>query len=412
VATASVLTVRLSLFICRLLLRFFTAYPRLTPNLKGAAITTICIDCRYIGPQPSGIGELVQGLIDHLPALAPDIHFRLLRNPLHRAPLSGADNVSEHDVRAGANSPSSMWFLPRLAPLDGCDLFHSPSNILPARIPCKSVTTIHDIMWLTNPDWCDGTPFPPIKRRFFAYGIERALKHSSHIACVSEATRSAIAEYAPQVKPRLSVTFSGVAERFSPAARDESVLARLGIENGKRFILVVGQFAPYKNHEGALKAFAEALGDDEETVLVLVQRRGPSAEPLEALARKLGIASQLRFTGPIDEADLIQLYSQAEILLHPSLCEGFGNPVAEAMACGCPVITSNISAMPEVTGTAARLIDPQVTQTIANALTELWHDKAERASLRGAGLARAKQLRWVDFAKANLAIYRAQLDLK
>ncbi len=303
-----------------------------------------------------------------------------------------------------------MWALPELAPLHGCELFHSPSNILPARIPAPGITTIHDIMWLTNPEWCDATPYGPLKRWFFQHGIRRALEQSRHIACVSEATRTEILEHFPQLEQRLSVTRSGMADRFARAAPAPEALKRLGIEPGARFVLVVGQFAPYKNHEGALAAFAEALGGDDRARLVLVQRRGPDAAPLEALGKRLGIGSQLRFTGPVSEADLIQLYSQAEMLLHPSLCEGFGNPIVEAMACGCPVITSDCSAMPEVAGGAARLVDPRATGEIAEAIGEVWHDETARGAMREAGLARAKALNWKDFAKANLAIYRAQLE--
>ena len=105
----------------------------------------------------------------------------------------------------------------------------------------------------------------------------------------------------------------------------------------------------------------------------------------------------------------MQLYSSASVLLHPSLCEGFGIPVAEAMACGCPVITSNLSAMPEVAGGAARLVDPRDIADIARALRDVCGSTETSEKLRKAGLARARELRWEDFAKANVDLYRATL---
>lgn len=351
----------------------------------------------------------MQALVDHAPALAPDIDFHLLRSPARIEPLSRAANITEAEVRVGANSPAGMWLLPEFADMAHCDLFHAPSNILPARLSMKTLTTVHDVMWLTHPHWCDATALAPVKRRFFAHGIRRALSRSNRIATVSEATRDAILQLDPSLEPRVKVTRSGVSQRFKPEERDERALARLGLGPDDRFALVVGQFAPYKNHEAALRAFADALGDADDARLVLVQRQGPSASPLERLADELGIAGKVVFTGGISLEDLIQLYSAARLLVHPSLCEGFGNPLAEAMACGCPVVTSNLSAMPEVTGAAARLVDPRDVASISKGIEEVWHNEDLLGRMREAGLERTSQLGWREFAQANVDIYRELL---
>ena len=362
---------------------------------------------------------MVQGLIDHVPSLGPDLHFRLLKNPQAAQPLSTASNVTETIVRAGANSPASMWFLPELTPLSGSDMFHGMANILPARLPMPSVTTVHDIMWLTNPDWCDASAYGQVKRRFYGHGVRRALAKSDQIAVVSEATREAILAHDSSCADRLTVTRSGVSQRFKPTDHARQVRSRLGLPETAQFALIVGQCAPYKNHEGAIAAFARAFAGQREKVLVIVQRqgvqrqgaqrRGAQGHALEELARKLGVADQIRFTGPVDEGLLLQLYSAAKFLLHPSFCEGFGNPIAEAMACGCPVITSNRSAMPEVAGGAAMLVDPTCESSIAGAMTDLWHDDSLAGTMQCAGIKRASELRWADFARANIAIYRRVL---
>ena len=342
--------------------------------------------------------------------------------------LSNAPNVHEHCVGAGPNSPLSMWVLPEIAPLTGCDVFHATANILPARLPMKTVTSVHDIMWLDHPQWCDTSLAAPLKRAFYAHGIRRALSHSDRIAAISRATADAILAHHPESAERLSVTLPGVSDRFKPAPRDPAQMVRLGLDDGATYGLVVGQNAPYKNHEGALRGFALARemarnareglsqaapdGAVDTAKLVFVHRQGQGPAELRALAHELGIDDAVIFTGPLDEAGLIQLYCGAHVLLHPSWCEGFGNPVAEAMACGCPVITSARSAMPEVAGGAALLVDPADCAHIARALCSVWADPAQRDAMSQAGIARAKTLKWADFAAANIAIYRALIASK
>ncbi|MDJ0979108.1 MAG: glycosyltransferase family 1 protein [Erythrobacter sp.] len=346
------------------------------------------------------------------PALAPDLDFLLLKNPHAPEGFEAAENVTEHVVTIGSNNPLSMWFLPRFAPLERCDVFHATANTLPAGLSVKTVVTLHDLMWLDHPEWCDQTPYAALKRWYFGQGIRRSLAHADRIAAISQATRRAVLARQPTLAKRCHVTLSGVGERFKPAPHDEATLARYRLAGSAPFALVVGQFAPYKNHEGALRGFARAVEGCDALIgakLVLVQRQGPSRAKLESLARSLGLAERLVFTGPVSEDDLIQLYSRARALIHPSFCEGFGNPVAEAMACGCPVITSDRSAMPEVAGNAALLIDPGDPVALARAIRTVWKAESARHRMRRAGLERAQELSWIDFARSNIAIYRELL---
>ncbi|MBI1404415.1 MAG: glycosyltransferase [Porphyrobacter sp.] len=365
----------------------------------------MALDCRYLGPRPSGIGACVAALVRHLPALAPGWHFTFLRNPLCKEPLSEADNVRDIAVRSPANGPVTLLHLPLAANLRGIDLFHAPANILPGGLAMPAITTVHDVMWLTHPRWCNPRPWGLVERRFYGHGIRRALARSAMIATVSEASRAEILRIVPAAADRMVVTRSGVSEDFRPAARNAAALARLGIRDGRRYVLVVGQGAPYKNHEGALRAFALAFAGEADIDLVLVRRRGDTGPALQKLAGTLGIAGRVHFLPAVERAELVQLYSQATALLHPSFLEGFGNPLAEAMACGCPVVTSNVSAMPEVTAGAALLADPQDPGAIAAALKRVADDPVLAAELRDKGLKRAAELDWRAFAEANLALY-------
>src|SRR6218665_395534 len=165
-------------------------------------MAVICVDCRYVGGSPSGIGEMVRGLIDHAPALMPDVGFMLLRHPDAVAPLNPASNVREVVVPYSPNGPASMWLLPRLVDLSAVDLFHAPSNILPAGLTMPCVTTIHDMMWLTNPEWCKQHAFKWLDRAFYAHGMRRAIRRSAAIATVSGATRDAVVAWEPNLVDR------------------------------------------------------------------------------------------------------------------------------------------------------------------------------------------------------------------
>jgi len=208
---------------------------------------------------------------------------------------------------------------------------------------------------------------------------------------------------------RSFVTLSGVSPDFRPRPVEPD-WASLGLAPGRRYVLTVGQYAPYKNHEGALEGFAQAFSDRPDLDLVFVQRQGAGQDLLAERAHQLGLAERVRFLRALDRDTLVALYSHAAALVHPSFHEGFGNPLAEAMACGCPVVTSRLSAMPEVTGGAALVVDPADAGAIGEALRRIVDDPSVAAEMRERALARALSLRWEDFAAANLAIYRRVLS--
>lgn len=367
---------------------------------------TVCIDCRYIHARPSGIGEFVAQLISFVPSMAPELSFLFLRNSERKTKLSDSENVTEISVKAPANGPATMWRLSQIVELKGVDVFHAPSNILPSRLAMKTITTVHDIMWLVRPELCNPKLYGRLERLFYQNGIRRALRQSDHITSVSDATRDAILKLDPSISDRVTTARSGVSQRFRYSPLDRRSRETLGITPGKRYVLTVGQSAPYKNHTKAIAAFAMAFGTSPEFDLFLVQRRGSQTKDLERIARKFGVSERIHFTGPIDEELLIKLYSDAVVLLHPSLCEGFGNPIAEAMACGTPIITSDLSAMPEVTGNAALLVNPNDVEGLAKALQEVAFDEGRARSLEKASLERARALSWRECARQHVEIYK------
>jgi glycosyltransferase involved in cell wall biosynthesis len=376
----------------------------------------VAIDARYVRDRPSGIGSYVQGLLEHVPRLAPDLEIVVLKHPTAPTPIVDAPNVREVVVPWDPTGPVTMWLLPAAVDLRGLDLFHAPFNLAPFGIRAPLVSTIHDTMWLANPHLCQRPgPWGHIESRFWSHGMRRALARSERIFTPSQASADAIAEYDPSAKDRTRVTLLGIDPFYRPAQGpaddDHARRAReRWVPGADRYVIAVGQFAGYKNHEAIVRAFDLAFRGEPRTHLLLVQRLGRHSR-LVPIIRARGLAERVHFAKGVSFEDLRALLWGALGLAQPSFIEGFGLPVGEALASGCPVVTSDRSAMPEVTAGAGLHVDPHDDRAIADALAKLGRDEALRLDLRARGLARARQLTQEANARATLAVYREVLGL-
>lgn len=371
----------------------------------------IAIDARYVRERPSGIGAMVDALVRMVPRLMPDQKFLLLRHPLARNRLSDQPNVREITVQAEANGPTSMWMLPRLIDLSRVRLFHSPFNTLPAGLGMKTVTTIHDLMWLQQPELCRSRGlWGHVETAFYAHGLRRALHRSDRLIAISHATLAAIGRADRRAAARTTVVQHGIDPAFgasqtqSDAAACDRVRGRYA-PGASRYVMAVGRSAPYKNHRKVVEAFVLALGDDPGAHLVLVQRLGTEAQELVGLARAAGAADRVHVHPAIDQTDLIALYRGALCLCQPSIVEGWGMPAAEAMGCGCPVVASDCDALREVLGPAAQYVDARSTISIAGGLRKMASDPEARARLIKTGLTRAAEFRWAETARGTVQVY-------
>lgn len=380
----------------------------------------ICIDCRYIRERPSGIAPLVQALVDYLPGLAQDYRFLLMRHPKAQVPLSGAPNVEEQVVVEEANGLSTLLFPHRIVDLSGVSLFHNTFNLLPLRLKLPTVVTLCDIMWMTHPEWaCQpwwwGRVWGRVESQFYGMGIRNTLRNATRIAAISQATKDEVGTVDRAAEARTRITLLGVSEVFRPLEEPERsrVIAEARsrrLPGASSYVLTVGQFAGYKNHARVVQAFARAFADRPEVHLGLVQRLGPGEKVLRPMAHRLGIGDRVHFLPTVSVEELVVLMNGALALCHPSLYEGYGNPPVEALGCGCPVVTSNCSSMPEVSANAAVFVDPESVDSIADGLRRVAGEPGLAESLRRKGLVRAKELSWRAFAQANLDIYREILD--
>ncbi len=365
----------------------------------------MAIDCRYVRERPSGIGTYVQALASLVPPRATDTEFQLWRHRRAPARLSRAPNVIELRVSPEPNTLRTILYARAYAPLEHLDLFHGPHNLLPIGLTCPTVVTVHDTLWLEAPHLVDRRWRRLLKQLFMPRAMAFAIGRATRILTPSTATADAVGSIAPSSRPRLRVVPHGVDAAFTPATDSEAARAEASalIGSDETYLLVIGQNAPRKGHDVALRAFAQAAPAG--VSLVFVQRQhGPAG--LERLARELDVSSRVRWLPAMPQEQVAVLLRSSLALLQPSEHEGFGLPVLEAMACGCPVIASGIPALAEVLGGAGMLVPPSDVRALAAAIRSLAGEPSKRVDMRLLGLERARQFTWERCAAETLAVYR------
>ncbi len=286
------------------------------------------------------------------------------------------------------------------------DLFHATEHLLPRLSSVRTVFTLHDLIFLFHPE-----THKPLNRWFLTLMMPRFLRAADAVIAVSECTRrDAVRAYGiPEEK--ITVIYEGVSPRFRPASPEAIQAVRAKYRLPERFILYVGTIEPRKNLTALLEAYAalQSRNTQHAARLVIVGKKGWLYEGFFRRLRELGLEERVYFTGYVPDEDLPALYSAADLFVFPSLYEGFGLPVLEAMACGVPVVCSNTSSLPEVAGDAALLADPTDIRALAAAMERALTDEALRASLRARGLERARQFTWEEAAKRTVEVYHQVL---
>ena len=246
----------------------------------------------------------------------------------------------------------------------------------------------------------------PLTLAYRRFNYPRSVRSADAIIINSQSLRSEVERYLPVAPGKLRLIYEAVDhELFRPGDAQEARAQVKAYGVTKPFVLFVSSMWPYKNCDGLLRAWAVAHADLPGYQLVVV---GPGRDEkyyagLHALADELGISGDVIFTGGVPLDETVSFYRAAELFVYPSLNETFGLPILEAMACGCPVVTSNTTAMPETAGGAAVLADPQDPASIARAIIEAL---AGRDRLRAAGLKRAGEFSWAATAASTLDVYR------
>ena len=367
----------------------------------------IAIDARKLSD--FGIGTYIRNLIAGLAELDPENRYVLFMGQQGSEELIDLpENFQVVVERSPSYSVRELvalsWKLYRLR----LDLYHSTHYVLPAVVPCRAVVTIHDIIHLLYPEF-----LPSALAFFYAQRmIRRSLSRGDRIIAVSQNTKTDLMDYFKVDGRKIRVVYSGVTDRYRQRVPDTEIAARrteLGIE--RPYLLFVGNPKPHKNLDNVVKAYARALElHDFEADLVCVGDREGMEFKIRQRAEQMGLTDRIRLVGHVPEETLPALYQGAELFVFPTLYEGFGLPVIEAMASGVPVITSNTSALREVAEGYGHLVNPLDVDEIADAIAQCMADEDHRQTLVKLGLKRADDFEWGRTAEKTLEVYLAALQ--
>jgi len=289
--------------------------------------------------------------------------------------------------------------------LGALDVFHASDVVQLAPAGVAQVATVFDLSPLHWPEYHLGRNVELFKRK-----MVHLSKHADRIIAISQATADDLAAHFPATAGRVDVIPCGVDAAFRPVT-DRAALADVRRKYGipaPDYLLFAGTLEPRKNLVRLVEAYAAVRAAEGAATppLVVAGSRGWHEQPIFAAVERWQMQDHIHFTGPVAEEDLPALYSGADCFIYPSLFEGFGLPVLEAMACGAPVITSNTSSLPEVAGDAALLVPPQDVDALAGTLRRLLHDRNLRAELSRQGQIQAARFSWEKTARETCAVYQ------
>ncbi len=284
-------------------------------------------------------------------------------------------------------------------------LYHATDFVLPpVRRTTTTIVQVHDLSFLRVPDAA-----PPALKAWLERVVPASVRRADFVLADSHATRQDLIElFAVTPHSKIGVLHGGVNPRFGPRAASAQVAVRrkYGLDDWP-FILSVGTVQPRKNFGRLVESLARLRADGHDLHLVIAGGTGWLSAPFYEQLRDSGLGDVVHLTGFVADEDLPALYSAATVFAFPSLYEGFGLPVLEAMACGVPVVTSNLSSLPEVAGDAALLVDPYDVAELSEALGRLVHDSALRQQLVQAGYRQAEHFSWQRAARELLAVYQS-----
>lgn len=375
----------------------------------------IGIDYTAAYEQGAGIGRYVRELIRALAALDRQTPYRLfVAGAAHSdlPPVPGP-NFSWRPTRVTPLWFARLWHrarfpLPVETFIGRVALFHATDFTLPPTLPgAKTLLTVHDLSFVRAPETTT-----PVLKAYLDRVVPRSVHRATHILADSQATKEDLVELYGTPPEKITVLLGGANPEFKPVEDKvgrRSVRERYHIPPNP-YIFSIGTVQPRKNYARLITALA-ALGPAFEDVhLVIAGGRGWLDSPIYQSVTDSGLSERVHFIGFARDEDLPALYSEARCLAYPSLYEGIGLPVLEAMACGIPVVTSNISSMPEVAGDAALLIDPYQVDELVDSLRRLLTDESLRADLIKRGYDQAACFTWDRAAQQLQDIYRQMLS--
>ena len=373
----------------------------------------IAIDARIAHYTGAGIGQYAVHLAQALARRDAAHHYLLLQSRKDGRLLVDEPHVQRQGIWTPSHHRWEQGLLaaefnlrPVLRRLH-IDLLHSTDFIPPLRVRSfKSVITVHDLAFLRWPHFLTED-----SARYYGQ-VDAAVARADHIIAVSESTKNDLVKLLGAPRDKITVVYEAADPIYRPMLREEALASmRSKYPLPDEFILFVSTIEPRKNIATLLQAYRRLLDSYKVSAgLVLAGATGWLSQQIFDTVEQLNLQRHVTFLGRVQNGDLVYLYNLARCLAHPAHYEGFGLTPLEAMACGTPVVVSNVSSLPEVVGDAALLIDPNNEEELAVALHRLLTDDGLRASLRAKGLARAHTFTWERAAEETLAVYQRTFD--
>jgi glycosyltransferase involved in cell wall biosynthesis len=362
----------------------------------------IGIDARKL--HDFGIGTYIRNLLRHLARLDSQTEFVIFCRPEDRDALAAVgENFRPVPETSGNYSIAEQVRIPWALKRERVTLFHAPHYVLPPLVRCRSVVTIHDVIHLMFPQYLPNR----IAFSYAKWSITQAAQRATRVMTVSESSKRDILRFVDTEPDKIDVIYNAYDERFAMEPREEDVVrVRERYQLTDEFVLYAGNVKPHKNLERLIDAFAlvRKRGLDH-LKLVLIGDEISKYTALRRAVHQHQLHNYVRFLGYLPEETLAVMYRLAGVFVFPSLYEGFGLPPLEAMASGTPVVTSNVSSLPEVAGDAAVLVDPYDPQAIADGIYRVLTDEKLRRALIHKGIARAGQFSWEQSVRRVRQIY-------
>ena len=368
----------------------------------------IAIDARLNAYRQGGIPQYTRQLMTALADVATEDQIVSFQHRDQLRPLAIAPNVVRRTALTPPHHRFEQWTLPLEVLLARPDVLHCPDFIAPTRRSCPAVVTIHDLAFMHYPEILDVSA-----RAYYGQVISNTPRADAIIA-VSESTRQDIAQFLDIPIEQIDVIYEAAAPLYTQIelrAGEARVLNSTPVAAGT-FMLFVSTLEPRKNLPTLLQALRICLDRRPDTnyQLVIVGRRGWRDEAIFQTARDLKLADHVLFTGGVGQYDLRWLYNACRLYINPSLYEGFGLPLLEAMACGAPCLAAATSSLPEIGGDAAIYVPPLEAEQWADQIMALWDDEDRRAELGRMGVARAQRFSWNRAARETLKVYRRAVE--
>lgn len=378
---------------------------------------TIGLDARMYGLKHAGIGRYTASLLDELTKLDSfsRFHWVLFARQEDLAKLKEKYQDKFHYIEAdfGHYSLAEQLLFPLALYKTNCDLVHFPHFNVPIFYRKPFVITIHDLIknYSRGPETTTRNQFIYFLKYFgYRLVIKNAIKKAQKIFTPSQFIKEQIANQYRLSKEKIIVTYEGVDNKFSISnfqfskKEKEKILKKYQIK--KPYLLYVGSVYPHKNIDRLLEAVKIAQKEIPQIKLVIVCARNVFWERLRKKVDLAGAKEFIKLTGFVPDQELALLYQEAASFVFPSLSEGFGLPPLEAMASGCPVISSNATCLPEIYGNAALFFDPLNTQDMAEKIIKMVNSKKLQGQYRAKGLKKAQEYSWEKMAKETFEEYQ------